>query len=298
MGLDPSIIAGSAGSLVNAGLSALTNHMTEKWQEKMYDRQRQDALADWNRQNEYNSPTAQMERLKSAGLNPNLVYGQGAVANNASGVRSSSPGAYHPQAPQIDASGVLSQYYDIQAKKAQINNLRAQNTVLLEDAAMKKAATRSLTNKADIGEFDLGMKQTLKDTNIDFRKQQLAKLGADTQFTLDSNERQKITASYNWEKTATEILLNRARMQQSQAERSKIYEAINLMQKDGVLKDWQIKLSKNGVTPHDNLAARFIGTYLNDLINAAKQYNSVDDNTRKVIQNAIINSNPLLPKLW
>lgn len=31
----------------------------------------------WHMQNEYNHPKAQMERLKEAGLNPNLVYGEG-----------------------------------------------------------------------------------------------------------------------------------------------------------------------------------------------------------------------------
>lgn len=33
-------------------------------------------LAQWNRQNEYNSPANQMNLLRQAGLNPNLVYGQ------------------------------------------------------------------------------------------------------------------------------------------------------------------------------------------------------------------------------
>lgn len=32
----------------------------------------------WNLQNAYNDPSAQMERLKKAGLNPNLMYGNGA----------------------------------------------------------------------------------------------------------------------------------------------------------------------------------------------------------------------------
>lgn len=35
----------------------------------------------WNRQNDYNTPLQQMERLKDAGLNPNLMYGQGNVGN-------------------------------------------------------------------------------------------------------------------------------------------------------------------------------------------------------------------------
>lgn len=36
----------------------------------------------WNRANEYNSPASQMQRLKAAGLNPNLAYGSGSVAGN------------------------------------------------------------------------------------------------------------------------------------------------------------------------------------------------------------------------
>lgn len=38
----------------------------------------------WHEQNEYNSPVAQMERYRDAGLNPNLIYGSGASAGNAS----------------------------------------------------------------------------------------------------------------------------------------------------------------------------------------------------------------------
>lgn len=38
----------------------------------------------WYRQNAYNSPTEQMARLKAAGLNPNLVYGNGSAVNVAS----------------------------------------------------------------------------------------------------------------------------------------------------------------------------------------------------------------------
>lgn len=38
----------------------------------------------WNKSNEYNSPQAQMARLKQAGLNPNLVYGSGNVSGQSS----------------------------------------------------------------------------------------------------------------------------------------------------------------------------------------------------------------------
>ncbi|UPW40790.1 DNA pilot protein [Sigmofec virus UA08Rod_6926] len=39
----------------------------------------------WRMNNEYNTPSAQMARLRAAGLNPNLVYGNGSVVGNTSG---------------------------------------------------------------------------------------------------------------------------------------------------------------------------------------------------------------------
>lgn len=41
-------------------------------------------LEQWNRQNAYNTPLAQMQRFKDAGLNPNLIYGQGSNGNASS----------------------------------------------------------------------------------------------------------------------------------------------------------------------------------------------------------------------
>lgn len=48
--------------------------------EKAYQRE----LEMWNMQNAYNSPEAQMARYTKAGLNPNMIYGSGGSAGNAS----------------------------------------------------------------------------------------------------------------------------------------------------------------------------------------------------------------------
>lgn len=83
--LDPAMVAAIANSGANIGqnvasgiLQGAQNRATRKFAREQYDRQRQDNLADWTMQNEYNSPTSQMARLREAGLNPNLVYGNGA----------------------------------------------------------------------------------------------------------------------------------------------------------------------------------------------------------------------------
>jgi hypothetical protein len=60
-------------------------------------RQRKFSLDMWNRQNAYNTPANQMQRLKDAGLNPALMYGQGNVGN--------AEKAMQYQQPQIENVG-------------------------------------------------------------------------------------------------------------------------------------------------------------------------------------------------
>lgn len=141
----PLIAAGAsiAGQAINAGSQSATNQSQLSYAREMYDKQRADALADWNMQNLYNSPKEQMIRFKEAGLNPNLIYGQ---MSNSPVVRSSSPQSYNPTAPQADlgstANMALSQYYDTQLKTAQIDLVKAQ-----ADATMKEALIKAVTNE-------------------------------------------------------------------------------------------------------------------------------------------------------
>ena len=77
-----SLIVGATQAASNAGTN-FTNY-------QLYKKQRADNREDatttynrqiemWNMNNAYNDPSAQMERLRQAGLNPNLVYGNGAT---------------------------------------------------------------------------------------------------------------------------------------------------------------------------------------------------------------------------
>lgn len=68
------------GSLFGFGSQQSTNAANMEIAKYQYEKN----LEMWNRNNEYNSPQAQMQRLKNAGLNPNLVYGNGAVGNASS----------------------------------------------------------------------------------------------------------------------------------------------------------------------------------------------------------------------
>lgn len=106
---------------------------------KMAEYQYSKDLEMWNRGNLYNSPQAQMERLKSAGLNPNLVYGGGAVGNTTAQLpKYNAPTADYTHVPPIQLPNVISAYQDFAVKSAQINNLREQNRIASANADIRE----------------------------------------------------------------------------------------------------------------------------------------------------------------
>ena len=92
--------------LVLGGLSAIGNAITGgasarkqyQYQSKLMDKQNNFALSMYNMDNRYNSPVMQRARLEQAGLNPNLMYGNGGIQNTSGGAPASASG----QAPQVD----------------------------------------------------------------------------------------------------------------------------------------------------------------------------------------------------
>ncbi|AXH77832.1 MAG: DNA pilot protein [Microviridae sp.] len=112
--------------LIGQGVNALSNLFTNKAQKdtnlEMYNRQRMDALSDWNMQNQYNSPSSQMQRFKEAGLSPHLIYGQ---TNTAPPVRSADAKPPSYVAPQLD-----SQASNPILMALQLDNMKKQGALL------------------------------------------------------------------------------------------------------------------------------------------------------------------------
>lgn len=77
--LGDSLVSSEAIKDQNAGEFALAQYQNA-WNEQMYERQKEDAIEFWNKQNEYNTPKATMARLVEAGLNPKGT-GLGQYAN-------------------------------------------------------------------------------------------------------------------------------------------------------------------------------------------------------------------------
>lgn len=298
----PAVISGSASLLgqgINAYATGKTNRQSRAFAREMYDRQRQNAMDDWYMQNEYNHPSSQMARLRAAGLNPNLVYGNGAP-NQGGSVRSTDTPSWNPKAPQFDLGSVSGAYFDTQVKQAQIDNLREQNTVLAQERVLKAAQVISTLASADktqvdtkTGEFDLGLKQELKETSVEIAKAGLRKTGAETDVMLQRNEREAVMQSQTIKESIQRILQMRAATALTQeqtrtepARRGQIHHQIlqiekqvELMDKDLRLRQLDIELKNLGLQPSDELWQRVVARILNNIIGndkISKLLNSAD----------------------
>ena len=106
--------AGAIGSNIVSGHNASKeNRKAREWNEKMYYQQVEDNRKNWLMQQEYNLPSAQVQRLLDAGLSPALMYSNGTgsiVADSAAlgGHSAGSPANFaHVQNPFGDLANTI-----------------------------------------------------------------------------------------------------------------------------------------------------------------------------------------------
>jgi len=90
------VLGGPVGGLVGSLASSLLGNRGAKRRQQAADAQN---IKFWEMQNAYNTPKAQMGRLKDAGLNPNLIYGSNANTGIAGSVSPSKASPYNVQNP-------------------------------------------------------------------------------------------------------------------------------------------------------------------------------------------------------
>lgn len=275
----------ASAHIVGQGINAIAqsdiNKKTRQWNEKMYNLQRQHALQDWTMQNEYNSPEAMMQRFQKAGLNPNLIYGKGATTE-AGPIRSTDVKQWSPKAIETDlgatVGGAINTYFDVQMKKQNIDNLKAQNNLIVQNANLAAARLLNETASTRTKEFDLQMKNDLKQISMDYQQRVLDKLTQDIDLGLQRNEREIIqsninqrTGEANIQKIASDIISARINDAKTQQEKSNLIEAKKNLQNTNELQNLEINLRKQGINPNDKLYERVLSDYLQNLINPQKK---------------------------
>lgn len=169
----------------NMELAKYQYEMNKQENELAYKRQKEF----WNLQNQYNSPAQQMARLKSAGLNPNLVYGNGAVGNTSGGYPSYNPTKY--EAPTMRAytgyniglGEAMQAAMSYRMNDAVINKTQADAAKVAAETANTIASKRGITASGYLREMELKKAQALFDNSIETANATLENIKANTAST-------------------------------------------------------------------------------------------------------------------
>lgn len=261
------LISGGAqliGSGTNAAIQGRMNRKTREFSEKMYGVQRQDALTDWNAQNQYNHPAQQMQRLREAGLNPHLVYGKGAD-NTAAMVRSSSNQSYSPIAPRMDTNIVgdtFNRYYQLKKQQADTDQVQALTKVAQQETLLKAAQTANTIQGTATNKFQLESSQKLLDGIISKQALENQTLSQNLSLNLQRNEREQLANSSNVALTMQKILTEQAARKKYDPEIQLLRQNLENHKTQNELNKLDLQWRNMGITPHDPFYFRLMGDFI------------------------------------
>lgn len=125
-----------AGQGANMAYSAGKTKKQRRFQVQMANMEWRRKQEMWHMQNEYNSPAAQMERYKAAGLNPNLIYDKGTPGN-----ATTMPSYQQPKGefdvPRLQMPDLVGLYQSFQQREAQIEQTKAQTDNIRKEGLLR-----------------------------------------------------------------------------------------------------------------------------------------------------------------
>lgn len=160
-------LVGAASSIIGSGINFLSNNATNRSNAKLAKYQNDWNLAQWKRENEYNLPINQMQRLREAGLNPNLVYGGGATTLSASSPKAERATMRPYTGWNLGGDSFVNA--ELGYQRLQKDNELADSQIQVNNQQKLESAQRiaeSAARKAGM-DFDLGLKKDLRQTQLD-----------------------------------------------------------------------------------------------------------------------------------
>lgn len=235
------IIAGGAsllGSALGFGSQKKTNKANmelakyqNEWQTQENEKAYQRNLKMWNLQNEYNSPTQQMARLRSAGLNPNLVYGSGVTGNSAGSTPQYQPADIKRaelspyRGWNQGLSDAVSKFLAFRFNRAQIENMEAQNKLINQQTATEATKQANIVSSTARSEFDLSQAKRLKDVSVSMAEAQMSKAQHDASTAWSQSQQ-------SWIKTNIDRALQETRIKITKEEYNSLVQATRRLLQD------------------------------------------------------------------
>lgn len=247
------LIAGGAsllGSVLGSRSQSKTNQKNmelaryqNEWQAQENEKAYQRNLQMWNLQNEYNSPTQQMARLRSAGLNPNLVYGSGVTGNSAGSTPQYQPAdikraelsSYRGWNQGL--SDAVSKFLAFRFNRAQIENMEAQNKLINQQTATEATKQANIVSSTARSEFDLSQARRLKDVSVSMAEAQMSKAQHDASTAWSQSQQ-------SWIKTNIDRALQETRIKIGKAEYNQLVQATRRLYQDNDINSFRNTLER------------------------------------------------------
>lgn len=245
MSLFGTIMGAAAGPLGSIASNLIQNAGAKNRQEQA----NKDNIRFWQMQNEYNHPTAQMERLRSAGLNPNMIYGT--QPSSAVGSAGSIAPSKAPEYKMDNPVASLNAFNQFRNTEAQTDNLRASNTVMVQEAALKAAQNAESSARTARSKFDLELAQELKQTSLQAAQANLNRINEQVVGYKIDNEVKDATKANQIKKVAMDINVAAARIKNMKAS-TKNLEA------EKALKDYERTLGFYGISKNGSLVSELL----------------------------------------
>lgn len=250
--MDPATIAAISGA-VDTGVNAITqigqNRKARQHQEYMYDKQ-----------NAYNTPMAQMQRFKDAGLNPHLIYGQGNSGN-----AGAPPPVTTQEAPKMNFMDITSNYVAQKRQQTEIDNLEKARQVMEADRILKGASTVNALSASAKTDQERHQAEMLFDTvaaqqKLNLHNSQLA--GQKTEVDIQKTRSDIDAVKASTKLTEAQKLNVEQSIRESQQRIQNLKKDASSKDRDIIIKDLDIQLKRNGIQPSDPLYQRVIGRVL------------------------------------
>lgn len=281
-------ILGAAQGIGDMISQTLQNKKNRQFQQDMYQQQKTDNIRFWEMENQYNSPLAQMQRLKDAGLNPNLVYGNGATATGGSIQSPKQTSSDQPAVKAPDMLGMMSQIYNMNKADAQTDLVRQQIEASKQTAALQAATTMLTEAKTAREKIAVGRDTATYDADIEAAKakvdlawSQIMNTNQNTRTSAASEKSLQAATENTIQRTLFEaksqpITLNQlaadlaqtfVETQKLQAEKGLINANTKLTNKKLVEQAWINYFVSKGIRPGENIisyASKLTGDMLGD----------------------------------
>lgn len=286
------IISGATqliGNLLTNASVAKQNRKSRRFAEGMYERQKQDNIDFWRMQNSYNDPSAQMQRLRDAGLNPALIYGSN--ASGASGAAGSidAPKVVDPDFNPADFSGAgaaaattINSIYDLRIKKNQSNNLAAQNDLIAEQAKLAAAQRfKTLTEDAR-GRLGYKLDKELYEVNVEAAREALRQTTTATDVMESQNQRDLQMHGVRYRRELEQLAIDKVRRSIAPYQLDEARERVRSLIRDNKIKDFEIMLNDLGLTKGSGVYFRLLSVWARDIADKVRYHmNRADQKLKK-----------------